>query len=205
VDRSAIFLQNVATGELVEADLFDSIADTHLEAWRTTWLPEVKAAKQRLLDARLPAAQWPHDLHWEWDAKVADARATFLARKSFGIICGGELQGLMLVDLTRTGRIPSQIRKELVYVDFLSTAPWNRKELACTPRYRGVGRALILAAVELSMQEEFRGRIALHSLPSADEFYRDKCGLTPLGKDPKYENLTYFEMTPEQAMKFRAP
>ena len=198
-------MEKVATGELVEADLFDSITDEHLDAWRNTWLPEVKAAKQRLLDARLPAAQWPLDLHWEWDAKVAVARATFLAQKTFGLVCGGELQGLMLVNLTKTGRIPTQVRKELVYVEFLSTAPWNRKELACTPRYRGVGRALILAAVELSVQEEFRGRIALHSLPQADEFYRVKCGLTPLGKDPKYENLTYFEISPEHAQIFRTP
>ena len=61
----------------------------------------------------------------------------------------------------------------------------------------------MLAAVELSLQEEFRGRIALHSLPQADEFYRVKCGMSPLCKDTKYENLTYFEMTPEQAQAFR--
>ena len=203
MNRSVIYLLQVATDKLVEAELFDGIGDHHLESWRKTWLPEIMAAKERLIQSRLPGPQWPLDLHWNWDEKMADARATFLGRRSFCVLCQGGLQGMMLVDLTRTGRLREQTRKELVYVEFLATAPWNRKELACTPKFRGVGRALVRAAIELSLEEEFRGRIALHSLPQADEFYQVKCGMTPLGKDAKYQNLTYFEMTPEQAETFR--
>lgn len=204
MERSSIFLEEVATGSFVEADLFDEITDEQLAAWRNTWLPEVNAARQRLLAQRLPGPQWPTDLHWDWDAKVAEARETFLASKSFSVICQGALQGLMLINLSsKTARIPAQSGKPVVYVEYLATAPWNRKELGCTPRYRGIGRTLILAAVELSLQEEFRGRIALHSLPQADDFYQRKCGMTAVGADPKYQNLTYFEMTPEQAKKFR--
>lgn len=203
MERSVIYLLQVATDKLVEAELLVGISDEHLDAWRKSWLPEVAAAKARLIKNRLPGPQWPLDLHWDWDRKLAQARATFLGRKSFCVLCQGQLQGLMLVNLTKTGRLPEQVRKELVYVEFLATAPWNRAELDCTPKFRGVGRALVLAAVELSLQEEFRGRVALHSLPQADEFYRVKCGMTPLGTDAKYESLTYFEMTPEQAQAFR--
>jgi len=137
MERSVIYLLQVSTDKLVEAELFDGISDPHLEAWRKTWLPEVAAAKIRLLNNQLPGSQWPVDLHWDWDKKMAQARATFLGRKSFCVLCQGELQGLMLVNLTKTGRLPEQVRKELVYVEFLSTAPWNRQELACTPKISG--------------------------------------------------------------------
>mgnify|MGYP001574334861 FL=1 len=61
---------------------------------------------------------------------------------------------------------------------------------------------LLLAAVQLSLDEEFQGRIGLHSLPQADDFYSTKCGMTSLGRDGRYQNLTYFEMTREQAAEF---
>lgn len=40
------------------------------------------------------------------------------------------------------------------------------------PRLRGVGTALVTAAVALSEDEGFKGRIGLHSLPQAEDFYR---------------------------------
>lgn len=42
----------------------------------------------------------------------------------------------------------------------------------------------------------------LHSLPQANGFYANTCGMTDLG--PGYDNLRYFEMTPEQAQVFIA-
>ena len=44
--------------------------------------------------------------------------------------------------------------------------------------------------------------MALHSLPQAERYYRDVCGMTDLGPDPAYDNLRYFEMTAEQAAEF---
>ncbi len=44
----------------------------------------------------------------------------------------------------------------------------------------------------------------LHSLPQANGFYANTCGMTDLGPDPGYDNLRYFEMTPEQAQVFIA-
>ena len=72
------------------------------------------------------------------------------------------------------------------------------------PRYHGVGSILIKAAVALSEDSEFHGRIGLHSLPQANDFYANTCGMTDLGIDPDYEGLRYFEMTPEQARAFVA-
>ena len=194
--EATVYLERVANHELVEAQLFDEISDEHLSLWQNTWLPAMAEAAKRI-----PKAKWPQDLHWDWSKKTAHARG-FIGLRSFCIVVGGRLQGMMQVDCTREARLPVQARKPLVYVDFLSTAPWNRKEIIQPHEFRGVGRVLLLAAVQLSLDEEFQGRIGLHSLPQADDFYSTKCGMTSLGKDSRYQNLTYFEMTREQAAEF---
>ncbi len=76
------------------------------------------------------------------------------------------------------------------------------RSLAASPRYGLVGRVLIATAVQLSLEEGFRGRIALHSLPQAETFYEKNCEMTDLGLDQKKEGLRYFEMTPAQAAAF---
>ena len=91
-----------------------------------------------------------------------------------------------------------------MYVEFVENAPWNRAELFDPPRYRGVGSILIRAAVALSEELEFHGRIGLHSLPQANGFYANTCGMTDLGADPEHDGLRYFEITPEQARAFIA-
>jgi hypothetical protein len=113
------------------------------------------------------------------------------------------LQGLMLVSDFRSVRLQVQFGKPIVYVEFVATAPWNRPEVQKPPKYRGVGTVMVAAAIELSCGLDYRGRIGLHSLPAAAPFYRDKCGLIELGRDAEHPNLTYFEMTENQAQKFR--
>ncbi|VTR96316.1 Uncharacterized protein OS=Methylomonas sp. FJG1 GN=JT25_10440 PE=4 SV=1 [Gemmata massiliana] len=36
------------------------------------------------------------------------------------------------------------------------------------------------------------GRVGLHSLPQAEDFY-NRCGMTRIGPDPHYYDLVYFE------------
>lgn len=71
------------------------------------------------------------------------------------------------------------------------------------PRYRGVGKVLLAAAITLSVQEGKSGRIGLHSLPQADAYYR-QCGMTDCGPDFAYSEwpLRYFEMIESQAASF---
>lgn len=122
----------------------------------------------------------------------------------FGVECGVDMQGLMLVSTAgHPCRIPEQRGKDQVYVEFVATAPWNWPELVAEPRYGLVGRVLIATAVNLSVAEGFRGRIGLCSLPQAETFYANNCGMTDHGIDAK-ERLRYFEMTPDQAAAFLA-
>ena len=89
-----------------------------------------------------------------------------LASSSFSIVCNDLTQGMMIVDtVSKQSRTDIQRNQHLVYVEYVENAPWNRGELFDQPRYRGVGSILIRAAISLSKELEFHGRIGLHSLP----------------------------------------
>lgn len=202
VTASPVFLLNVATSEDEPAELLDAITEKQLADWEAEWVPELFKAVQRLHRAGVERARWPQSRHWDWRRKAA-ALHDMLGAPGFSITCGGVTQGMMLLDtVTKRCRIEGQTGKNLAYVSFVENAPWNRKELFDPPRYRGVGSILVRAAIELSKEHEFRGRIGLHSLPQANGFYANTCGMTDLGSDQNYQGLRYFEMTPEQAEAF---
>ena len=201
---SHVYLFSPSRGEAVEAVLWDAITNQQLADWEGEWLPELFEGLRRIKRAGVEYAHWPQSRHWDWRAKTQAIRQT-LSKQGFSLVCEGVTQGLMSVDLMRYCRLPEQDRQHLVYIDFLETAPWNRRELLVDPpRYQGVGTLLIRAAIELSKEEEFQGRIGLHSLPQANGFYANTCGMADLGPDPNYQNLRYFEMTPEAAEAFCA-
>lgn len=203
VDSSPIYLLDTATNSPVEATLLHGITEQQLLDWETEWLPEHFRLTQCLRRAGVDRAQWPQHRHWSWRAKT-EAIKGLLAHAGFSIICDGVTQGMMIVDTaTRRCRHPAQHGMNLVYVDYLENAPWNRTSvLANKPRYKGVGSILVAAAISLSHDEEFDGRIGLHSLPQANQFYEHNCRMSNLGIDPDYENLSYFEMTVQQAQEF---
>ena len=199
---SEVHLLNVARGEPERAELWDAITERQLTDWEGEWMPELYNAIQSLNRAGVERRHWPQSRHWNWRKKVATLQG-MLANPGFSIVCDGLTQGMMIVDTVKYRcRIESQKGHHLVYVKFIENAPWNRSELFAAPRYRGVGSILIRAAVGLSEESEFHGRIGLHSLPQAIGFYANTCGMTDLGVDPNHEGLRYFEMTPEQARAF---
>jgi hypothetical protein len=57
----------------------------------------------------------------------------------------------------------------------------------------------VLESSETSEEEGFRGRVGLHALPQAEQFYERGCGMTAVGPDPTKQNLLYFELTSERA------
>ena len=201
VTVSPIFLLDVANNAAIEAELRDAIEEQQLADWEALWRPLIDEKLRELRAQGIPRQQWPQSAHWDWRAKI-ERIGELLAHEAFCVMCEGETQGLMAVNLTKAARLQTQRGKNLVYVEYLENAPWNRPELFPPGRYRGVGSILVLTAIQRSREEEFKGRIGLHSLPQADRFYLDSCGMTDLGPDPDYQNLRYFEMTPEQADAF---
>jgi GNAT superfamily N-acetyltransferase len=200
-------LWNVTRAASEPAEIWDAITETQLEHWELQWKPELFASLARLKDAGVPRQLWPQSRHWNWRAKT-EAFEGLLAHPGFSVMCAGITQGLMILDVaSQRCRIDSQRGKDVVYVKFLENAPWNRAELLYDPpRYRGVGSILMRTAIERSRHEGFKGRVGLHALPQADDFYRITCGMTDLGADPDpdYQRMRYFEMTSEQAEVFIA-
>jgi predicted GNAT family N-acyltransferase len=139
-----------------------------------------------------------HD-HWNWRNKadsVEDGRHLLV-----GVEYEDEWQGIMAVArLPRSGRLGGGW---VIYVDFLEVAPWNLKLLANAFRFKGVGTALLVDAVMLSIEEGFEGAIGLHSLPQAEPFY-NRCGMTRVGEDPDYHGLPYYEFTATRAAAWLA-
>jgi hypothetical protein len=204
VTVSPVYLFKVERGEAEAAELWDAITERQLSDWEGEWVPELFKAIQKLHRSGVERSLWPQSRHWNWRRKVETLQG-MLALPGFSIVANGMTQGMMIVDTAmKRCRVPSQKDKNLVYVEFVENAPWNRPELVSSPRYRGIGSILIRAAIALAQKEEFKGRIGLHSLPQANGFYANTCGMTDLGRDPDYENLRYFEMTPEQAEAFIA-
>ena len=199
---TVISLFDVAGGNMVDAELWDAITEKNLADWEAEWTPELFRLLQTLNRQGVERRFWPQSRHWNWRDKMK-AIESRLANQSFSIVCQDMTQAVMITDLTKRARIPDQKNDHLAYLDFLEVAPWNRREVAQKPpRFSGAGSILILAAIELSKMEGFKGRIGLHSLPQSNNFYANKVGMTDMGQDEEYQNLRYFEMTPEQAEAF---
>lgn len=199
---SRVHLFNVERNKSEEAELWDALTKQQVADWEEAWAPALSEAIQHLRQAGDAGYHFPQSSHWNWRKKI-EALQGLLAYQGFSIVCNDLTQGMMIVNTTsQRCRVDDQKGQHLVYVAFVENAPWNRAELFSPPRYRGVGSILIRAAIMLSESLEFRGRIGLHSLPQADRFYADTCGMTNLGADPDNHDMCYFEMTPEQAQAF---
>lgn len=198
---SDLYLLDGRSGKDVPAVLLDTIGDKQLDDWEHEWVPFMHKRVNELTESGASIRDVAQTLRWDWNRKVVRGQG-LLSSAGFSVISRKCTQGMMLVELTHVARLPGQRRKPIVYVDYLETAPWNQPQFVKKPRLRGVGSALIVAAIAYSQDQGFNGRIGLHSLPQAEAFYRDRFGMTALGKDPGYQDLCYFEMTPEQARAF---
>lgn len=203
--RIPVEILDCSTGNAVEAELFDEVQVEHFLETQNEWRPIVEAAAVALQRAGASRVLIPRHFHWDWTRKAGDLR--MLAITFYGLNCGGKLQGLLkLMTVGHVCRLSEQAGKDLVYVDYLETAPWNIKPLmgalGRAPLYGAVGTRLIEAAVQKSIEEDFKGRIGLHSLPTSEGFYLKACGMTAVGRDPAKQNLLWCEFTPEQAERF---
>lgn len=202
------WLWNRHTQLYEQADLVERIEETDVACYQRDWLPPLRDKIDELKTSGRYNRQAINesnveDFHWQWPEKC-QARIGKLEWVSFALRCGGSTQGLMFVNLLRRARLPSQLNQHLVYVDLVSTAPWNRPRLSPSPLYGGVGTVLITEAILFSQREGFEGRVGLHSLPGAEPLYRDKFNMDSLGPDTAYDGLSYFELTPQRAAQLLA-
>lgn len=193
-------LLNRLTGAFESAQVFQGCDQKNLDDFERLWKPELISRRSEFTTWQESAEANAQDSHWDWIRKARAANDS-LQYEFFTVECGDTTQGLMLVDVTKFANLPTQEGRELVYVDFLATAPWNRPGFSQAPKYKGIGRLLIATAVSLSLTLEFKGRIGLHSLPQSENWYETVCGFTASGYDQE-KKLKYFEMTEIQAACF---
>jgi len=190
-ERVEVFIMDGETGKPVSATLIVDIERELVE--------EAQRAYNDFFDKSKAGEEHGH---WNWTDKyekhVEEENLTY---KMYGIEKDSQIQGLLLVDAHQTCRIEENKGKHLIYVKFIAAAPWNSKASTDSPKYKLVGKVLLRAAINQSREEEFKGRLGLHSLPQAETFYSN-CGMTDLGIDENEEELRYFEMTEEQANEF---
>ncbi len=190
----------------VDCQLYEGIAPNNVADFTQKWKPAFDEKRSELaasgnVTGELFEEYSLQDAHWEWPAKAAVVEASNDMLRSFAVECLNVTQGLMIAMPFGIAREPSQLGLPLTQVMLLSTAPWNRPKLAAAPKYQGVGRLLLTAAISLSLEEEHAGRIGLHALSGAETWYRGNCGMTDLGFDA-LKRMTYFEMTAPQAQRF---
>ena len=185
------------TDRIVSAELLPEMTPAQVVRTGEHWQRFRVQARARLRRERAPVPE--HD-HWDWDEKAHDLK--FTAYRCLGIRYEDEIQGLIMIStLAVEGHLPVHKGKPVLYVKYIESAPWNLKGyVGAGARFGGIGISLIRAAIAVSVEEEFRGRIALHSLPQSESFYGRF--MEDLGIDPYVEKLRYFEMSEERALKF---
>lgn len=193
------------TDGFVECRLYRDIAPNNVQDFAEKWRPIFDAKKEQLKAEGSFAAEalkeyGLQDAHWKWPEKVE-----FVSKNGgwigLAVECEDVTQGLMFVAPFGFARESSQKGLPITQVELLSTAPWNRRNLVPAPRFKGVGEMLLSAAITISLEEEHEGRIGLHALSGAEEWYRDYCGMSDLGFDAE-KKMHYFEMTASQAIKY---
>lgn len=154
-----------------------TLADKHLDDFETFWKSRLQASDEE-------------DGHWNW-VKKKQFTLLSLDYEKYAIECEQITQGLMMLEVSNYYSRDNPQQK-IIYVDFLSTAPWNRPSLKDPPDYKGVGSVLLEFSRERSFQLGYEGRVGLHALSQAENFYKKK-GMIDFGIDTKKENLIYFE------------
>lgn len=197
--RQPILLLDGAARQPVPAELVEELTLEDIQRVDASWTPFLRQALRNARANGLTLNDLPEHSHWQWERKWHSAAA---GSQFLSIECEGETQAMMSVRTDKTCRLPEQSGLPLIYVDYLAAAPWNLPGLMGQSRFRRGGLALLVAAVQLSRESGYNGRIGLHSLPKAESFYHDRCGMTDLGKDIFYEDLHYLEMTEAQSAAF---
>lgn len=148
--------------------------------------------KEQALSSR---AIKPDHPEWNWQEKVSSHPSP--ANTLYALRFLDHIQGCLLI---ATAPQPSRIDgSPLLYVEYLEAAPWNLPFYSGDQaRYSKVGIGLLGLAVAASQVAGCSGRLALHTLTRAAEFYK-RAGFRNLGYDTR-EGLDYLELG-EYALK----
>jgi hypothetical protein len=183
--------------DYVEATLIDGVTWEEIVDAQSVWRPAMKDLTEKLDLAKVPQDRWPEHKHWDWRLKFLMGEVEGL--RLFGLHHELLMQGLMMVKPQAKSKLDTS--KKVVYIDYLASAPWNLSvKGAQVGRFGQIGRVFVAAAVQLSQESGFSGRIGLYALPQAVSWYE---GLAMIEvPSAATSGLRYFEMTQETASIF---
>lgn len=154
-----------------------SLTQIHVEQIDTLWRAVFREVQQP-------------DVSWDWAYKLRLALSD-RRYEAYAIELDELVQGVTLLE-THWHRAGDPERSPLVYIEYLASAPWNRRLVEDPPYLVGVGRALLLLARQRSVELGYGGRVGLHSLPGSEAFYH-RNNMPDYGPDPDKDGLVYFE------------
>ena len=103
---SVVLLDRVASA-FDRAEVFRDLDQKNFDDFERLWRPMLKSRRDEFSSWGESAAANAQDSHWEWVEKAKDATHS-LQYETFAVECSGETQGLMLVDITKFGRLDGQ-------------------------------------------------------------------------------------------------
>jgi hypothetical protein len=178
---------------IVSGELYKGFPAHFFEQWSTHWKPSLNSYI-------LQGKKRPEHAHWNWTKKAMTALISGEEDSFFWIDYNSDTQGIMFTE-QGISYFGGDAGKENIYIAFLETAPWNYYKDESEGYYEGVGIMLLTAAIRYSGSLGFEGRIALESLPQSKGFYK-KNKMIPVEKHNYNSQLTYFELTTENAQEF---
>lgn len=198
--RTKVLIYDNSQKTSIEAYLVEDVPLEMIAQANAKWISFRQQHQDR---CRQRGLTYPEHSHWNWEDKAERSEMSSGVQIRFGILCQDEIQGLMLVEqMTEFAKLPPDEGKPLVYVRYLEAAPQNIEAYTNPRKFLGVGRLFLRVAIDFSVEIGCKGRVGLHALPQAEEFYRAN-GMMELGRDPAHENLRYFEFTSTLAQEYQ--
>lgn len=136
------------------------------------------------------------DSHWEWLKKAIAYRTPEYVW--LFLMADDVPQGACLIYHPKKSELEAG---DIFYIEYIASAPWNRRNPLATRRFGGIGSLLIKAAMAHATNElKLRQGFSLHALPRAVPFY-EQIGMKPFAALDK-QTLKYFEMPQATATQF---
>jgi hypothetical protein len=136
------------------------------------------------------------DFHWSWLDKAFAFRSDDY--HWFFLSALGRIQATCVIYHPKESRLDGE---RIFYIDYVASAYWNRDRPNYVKQFGSVSRILIAHASHFAINTlGYRPGFCLHSLPTAEGYYR-YLGMIEYDSDAEKENLRYFEAPPDIAGK----
>jgi GNAT superfamily N-acetyltransferase len=154
-----------------------SLSQGHLDDIINFWRPMLAAMSQE-------------DAFWDWALKKRLSLVN-QGHEAYAIEHEDLAQGLLWIETLRH-RSHFYSEHRLVYIEALTSAPWNRRLINPDPYFQGIGTLLLQFTRQRSLTLGYGGRVGLHALPGSESFYESR-NMMSGGSDPDYDDMMYFE------------